>query len=143
MRRIVLWSVGTVGVVALLFGYRTSTEGPGGAPAAVPAISGGNPGAGRAPRASTVFGDAAETQFGPVQVELTLAGGRIARVDVPVYPDETSEDQQIASFALPRLIQETISAQSAKIDMVSGATYTSEGYLHSLQSALDKAGVVS
>ncbi|MGO4753756.1 FMN-binding protein, partial [Streptomyces sp. 2MCAF27] len=49
--------------------------------------------------------------------------------------------QQIASYAVPQLTSETLSAQNAQIDAVSGATYTSEGYVQSLQSALDKAGV--
>ena len=48
------------------------------------------------------------------------------------------EDEQINSYALPVLVQETLDAQSADIDMVSGATVTSDGYLQSLQSALDQ-----
>ncbi|MGC0371044.1 FMN-binding protein [Microbacterium sp. SLBN-111] len=57
----------------------------------------------------------------------------------PDYPSEDFRDQQINSRALPILVQETLSAQSADIDMVSGATYTSTGYKKSLQSALDEA----
>ena len=72
---------------------------------------------------------------------LTIADGRITDVAVPVYPDGHGRDQEINSFALPQLVQETIDAQSADIDMVSGATVTSDGYLRSLQSALDKAGL--
>ena len=56
------------------------------------------------------------------------------------YPAATREDQ-INAYALPILIQETIDAQSAQIDMVSGATVTSTGYVQSLQSALDQAGL--
>jgi uncharacterized protein with FMN-binding domain len=67
--------------------------------------------------------------------------GKITDVTVPEYPTSNREDQQINSSALPVLVQETISAQSAKIDMVSGATVTSQGYLQSLQSALDEAGL--
>lgn len=56
------------------------------------------------------------------------------------YPTDSPRDQEINSYALPELNQEAISAQSAKIDVVSGATYSSDGYMQSLQSALDKAG---
>ena len=90
---------------------------------------------------ATVTGDAEDTQWGQVQVELTISDGKITDVEVPVYPDGNGRDQEINSYALPQLISETISAQSASIDMVSGATVTSDGYLRSLQSALDKAGL--
>ena len=56
-------------------------------------------------------------------------------------PDASGRDQEINSEAVPELVQETMQAQSAQIDMVSGATYTSDGYVTSLQSALDQAGV--
>ena len=56
-------------------------------------------------------------------------------------PSGNPKDDQINSYALPVLIQETLNAQSAQIDMVSGATVTSGGYLQSLQSALDQANL--
>jgi uncharacterized protein with FMN-binding domain len=90
---------------------------------------------------STVTGDVASTRWGPVQVELTIADGKITDAQVTQYPNGNGRDQQINSYALPILVQETIQAQSAQIDMVSGATVTSEGYLTSLQSALDQAGL--
>lgn len=90
--------------------------------------------------ATTVTGSVAQTRWGPVQVRITVAGGRITDVSVVQYPHENGKDQQINARALPVLIDETISAQSASIDMVSGATITSEGYVQSLQSALDQAG---
>jgi uncharacterized protein with FMN-binding domain len=62
-------------------------------------------------------------------------------VQVVQYPDSSGRDQEINAQALPILVKETLSAQSAKVDMVSGATYTSDGYLTSLQSALDRAGL--
>lgn len=94
------------------------------------------------PSASRVVtGDEAQTEWGPVEVRLTIRDGRISKVDVPVYPNGNPRDYQINSYALPTLVQETIQAQSAQIDMVSGATVTSGGYLQSLQSALDKAGL--
>ncbi len=87
---------------------------------------------------STVTGDVTDTQWGPVQVQLTMVSGKITAVSVLQYPNGNGRDAEINSYALPILVQETITAQSAKIDMVSGATVTSDGYLGSLQSALDK-----
>ena len=81
------------------------------------------------------------TQYGPVQVEITTAGGAITKVSVLQYPSGDPRDDQINGYALPILVQEAMDAQGANIDMVSGATYTSEGYLQSLQSALDQAGL--
>jgi uncharacterized protein with FMN-binding domain len=88
-----------------------------------------------------VTGDVARTQWGPVQVELTVSAGSVSEVSVVQYPSGNSRDEQINSYALPVLVQETIDAQSANIDMVSGATVTSVGYLQSLQGALDQAGL--
>jgi uncharacterized protein with FMN-binding domain len=77
-----------------------------------------------------------------VQVQITTdASGKITDVEVVEYPSGNGEDQRINSYALPRLVQETLDAQSADVDMVSGATVTSEGYVESLQSALDQAGL--
>ena len=72
--------------------------------------------------------------------ELALDGSRITAVDVVRYPAQDRRDQEINGYALPLLTQEAIAAQSADIDVVSGATFTSDGYTRSLQSALDKAG---
>ena len=83
----------------------------------------------------------ADTQWGPVQVQLTVAGGTISKVTVLQYPSGNGKDQEINDYALPILTQETVDAQSAQIDMVSGATVTSNGYLESLQSALDQANL--
>ena len=89
----------------------------------------------------TVDGSSVQTIYGPIQVDITVKGGKITAVSVPVYPDGTMRDVQINEFALPELVQETISADSANIDAVSGASYTSQGYISSLQSAIDKAGI--
>ncbi|QIG42941.1 FMN-binding protein [Nocardioides anomalus] len=148
MKRIVLWLMSTLSAVVLLFGYHTSTSGPAATAQApvgaslstrsVAAASGGGGGTGGG--TSTVTGDVAQTRWGPVQVQLTLdTSGTITDVEVLQYPSGSHEDQQINSFALPRLVQETLDAQSAHVDMVSGATVTSQGYLTSLQSALDQA----
>jgi uncharacterized protein with FMN-binding domain len=56
------------------------------------------------------------------------------------YPEETPRDTQINAYAIPVLDREAVSTGGAKVDMVSGATYTSRGYISSLQSALDQAG---
>lgn len=87
----------------------------------------------------TFTGDPIDTQYGTVQVAATLSRGRITAVKVLQAPDQNGRDQQIASYALPRLTAEALGAQSAHIDAVSGASYTSQGYMQSLQSALDQA----
>jgi uncharacterized protein with FMN-binding domain len=143
MRRIALWFFSTVTVVVLLFGYKTSTGASavgGDTVVASPADPTGTsePVSGTS---TTVTGPSADTRWGPVQVELTIAGGAITDVTVVEYPRGNGRDQQINARALPTLVQETLDAQSADIDMVSGATVTSEGYLESLQGALDKAGL--
>lgn len=91
--------------------------------------------------ASTIQGDTADTQWGPVQVQITVAAGKITDVAVLQYPNGNGRDQQINAYALPILINETLTAQSATIDTISGATVTTDGYTRSLQSALDKAGL--
>jgi uncharacterized protein with FMN-binding domain len=87
----------------------------------------------------TFTGQAADTRYGAVQVAITVSGGRITDVAVPQYPNTERRDEEINAQALPILIDETKSAQSAQIDMVSGATFTSDGYTRSLQSAIDQA----
>ncbi|MFG2848243.1 FMN-binding protein [Kitasatospora sp. NPDC048296] len=110
-------------------GSTGASSAPSAAPA--PASSGGT--------TRKISGDTVNTRYGPVQVQVTLAGSRITTVDVVKYPNEERRDREINSSALPLLNQEAISAQSAQIDVVSGATYTSDGYVRSLQSALDRA----
>jgi uncharacterized protein with FMN-binding domain len=155
VKRIVTWLLGTVTAVTLLFGYHTSTSGPAtasetvvAAPAAPQGTTSGGTTSGSTTSGSTtsgstqtVTGSVVQTRWGPVQVKITVIGGKITAVDVPQYPDGNGKDQQINAYALPVLKQETLSAQSANIDMVSGATVTSDGYVQSLQSALDKAGL--
>jgi uncharacterized protein with FMN-binding domain len=95
-----------------------------------------------APAAVTrsVTGDTAQTQYGPVQVEITMTGKKITAATALQHPTGGQSDQ-ISANAVPKLNQEAVTAQSASIDAVSGASYTSAGYKQSLQSALDKAGV--
>ncbi|MEU4295278.1 FMN-binding protein [Kribbella sp. NPDC026596] len=87
----------------------------------------------------TVTGDLVQTEYGPVQVEISLQSGRIARVRALAQPSGDGQTDAINSYAVPQLGQETLAAQSARIDTVSGATFTSGGYRQSLQSALDAA----
>ena len=87
---------------------------------------------------TAVNGKMANTAYGPVQIQLIKRAGKIVKVAVLVQPTNTLHDVQIGEFAFPKLISETLAAQNGKIDAVSGATYTSAGYIQSLQSALDK-----
>lgn len=161
MRKIIVALAGTVSGLVMLFSYYTSTAGvatlaaagpntdPAGTtstpdPAAsTPADSGGSatpsPSATRSSGSGTFTGSAASTRWGPVQVQLTVSNGRIGKVTVLEHPQGNPRDEEINSYALPILTSETMAAQSAQIDHVSGATDTSDGYLTSLQSALDQA----
>lgn len=164
MRRIVTWALSTVTVLVLLFSYHTSTSSAvapaeqvaaGSAarsstavgPSAAAGASAGNPAAGSGSRSaspgaagtSTVAGDAVDTRYGPVQVQITVANGKVTAADVLQVPKQSRNDQMINSRAVPILDAEAVSAQSAKVDAVSGATVTSDGYAESLQSAIDKA----
>ncbi|MDT7544283.1 MAG: hypothetical protein QOE99_393 [Actinomycetota bacterium] len=87
----------------------------------------------------TINGAPADTRYGPVQVQIKMSGTRIVSSTAIVYPTDSRRDQEINSQAIPQLNDETVQAQSANIDTVSGATYTSDGYRTSLQSALDAA----
>jgi uncharacterized protein with FMN-binding domain len=107
------------------------------APASPDPSSGGGSGSAAT---RTVDGDAVQTRYGPVQLRVTLADGKITGVTVLQVPSSNPRDREITDFAVPQLTQEALAAQNANIDTVSGATYTSEGYAQSLQSALDKAG---
>jgi len=118
----------------------TASGNAGPAKSATPAASTGAP-TGAAAAAKTVTGAAWPTIYGPVQVRITVTGGKVTAVTVLEYPDGTPRDYQINSYAIPRLNAETLAAGSAHIDAVSGATYTSQGYIGSLQNALDKAGL--
>ncbi|MFZ4239163.1 FMN-binding protein [Streptomyces murinus] len=163
LRRVVLASATTVSAVVLLLSLKphsspglalgAAARGSGGGTSA-PAASGGSSTAGSssasggssttggAPAAGgaakTVTGETAQTRWGPVQVRVTVKDGRLTEVTALQYPTENPRDQEINSYALPQLRREALAAQSARIDMVSGATYTSTGYQQSLQSALDQ-----
>lgn len=162
MKRIFYAVLATVSGLVLLFSYRTSLgaqlpPGVGTAPAAdaattpAPSTTAHTPtahpssgasassGASGGLKAGVFTGQAVDTPYGPVQLAVHIAGGKITGVSVLQSPNDNGRSRQIAAYALPTLESETLSAQSSKIDMVSGATYTSDGYQQSLQSALDQA----
>ena len=87
---------------------------------------------------STITGSAVQTRYGAVQVEVTFSGSTITAVKTLQSPDRDGRDIEINDQALPILEQEVLASQSADIDTVSGATYTSEGYIQSVQSAIDQ-----
>jgi uncharacterized protein with FMN-binding domain len=81
------------------------------------------------------------TQWGVVQVRISVRDGRIVASDAIRHPDSSNRDKEINAYAVPKLNSRTLQAQSADIDVVSGATVTSNGYIESLQSALDQANL--
>jgi uncharacterized protein with FMN-binding domain len=89
--------------------------------------------------ATLVNGTVAQTRWGPVQVQVHIGGGRITDVTALQVPSGNRRDAEINAYAVPQLRTEALAAQSAQIDVVSGATVTSEGYMESLQAALDSA----
>jgi uncharacterized protein with FMN-binding domain len=88
----------------------------------------------------TIDGPVVTTDFGNVQVRVTLQGTKIVEVQALQLPSDRSRSVRISQYAGPLLRQEALQAQSANIDLVSGASYTSDGYAQSLQAALDQAG---
>ena len=162
MRRVILAICATAAGLVLLLSFKTHTQSgvAGASPAAAlgspaPGNNAASPSASASPAASgtaksgtagsaaakTVTGAAWPTIYGPVQVKITVAGGKVTAATAVEYPLGTPRDQQINSYAIPQLNAEAVAAGSAHIDAVSGATYTSQGYIGSLQSALDKAGL--
>jgi uncharacterized protein with FMN-binding domain len=142
MRRIVTALAGTVTALVMLFGYHTSTAGSG-SPTAVPTgpVTTGSSSAGSSSSTGTqtYTGDTVQTQWGPVQVQIAVSGGQVTEVTTLQHPSGNPRDEEINAYALPVLRESALSAQSADIDLVSGATVTSQGYVGSLQSALDQA----
>ncbi|TPG17959.1 FMN-binding protein [Pedococcus bigeumensis] len=169
MRRITVWSLSTITILVLLLSYRTSTSSlPGSSVAAgrnggdvsangpsTPTDSGSTPsgtstassGSGTpkppatkaAGATKTYTGASIDTNYGPVQVQITVVDGKVTKAKVTQVPWNDGRDQEINGYAVPILNKEVVKAQSGTIDMVSGATFTSDGYIQSLQSAIDKA----
>ncbi|MDQ2726102.1 MAG: FMN-binding protein [Actinomycetota bacterium] len=86
-----------------------------------------------------IVGQPEDNPYGTIQVRVTLSGGRVTDVSTLQSPNDRGRSVEIARDALPLLRQEVLKAQSAQIDVVSGASYDSQGYAQSVQSALDKA----
>ncbi len=115
----------------------TPTVAPGAtaAPAATPTPAGGGNSSGK-----TVDGPVVSTRYGDIQVEVVVASGKLTDV-VALQLPTGRRSGQISSYAEPILHQEALKAQNASIDLVSGATYTSDAYSQSLQAALNQAGL--
>jgi uncharacterized protein with FMN-binding domain len=164
MRRITTWLLSTISALVLLFSYHTSTSsqaaatvvarapstggssgstdsGTSAGSGASSGSSGSSSGSGSSSSATTYTGDAVSTRFGDVQVQITVANGKITEAEVTQVPWSNGRDQEINSYAVPILNSEAVDAQSSTIDMVSGATFTSQGYIGSLQSAIDQANL--
>lgn len=157
MKRAIVTIAATIAGIVLLLGFKThpmpetTTTGPVAAsspttgasqqPLSGPTATGAPATGAPATGTSTLTGTTVETQYGPVQVQVTVTGTKITAVTAIQVPSGNGRDQQINSYAIPQLTQEVLTVQSAHVDMVSGGTYTSEGYLTSLQSALDKIGI--
>jgi uncharacterized protein with FMN-binding domain len=160
MRRAILTLLSTVAGLVLLLGFKTSGTGavtpavgasgtaavaPSPSSSSSPSAAAGSGSSGSSGSGSsgsgtkTITGNSTDTRWGPVQVRITLTNGKVTAADAIVYPTTNGRDQEINSYAIPTLNSEAVSAGNAQIDMVSGATYTSEGYISSLQSALDQA----
>ena len=136
MRRAILAIVSTVAALVMVLSFKTHSASSLATPPA--AVSTATP---STTTSKTVTGDAVDTRYGPVQVQIKVTSGKVVSATAIVYPANDPRDQQINAYAIPALNQEATNAGSASIDMISGATYTSQGYIQSMQSALDKAGV--
>jgi uncharacterized protein with FMN-binding domain len=87
----------------------------------------------------TYTGDSADAFYGMIQVQATISQGRITNIQFLQYPNDRRESIEINQQADPMLAQEAIQAQNAQVDVISGATDSSNAFVESLQSALDKA----
>jgi len=161
VRRITVALLSTISSLVLLFAYPTSHNasvatggstgsgtgsgagtGAGTGSAADPttsASSGASSGTSGSKAAKSYTGAAVDTRWGTVQVRITVTNGKVTNSRAVQYPNDNGHDQEVNAYALPVLAQEAVAAQSASIDAVSGATVTSNGYIESLQSALDAA----
>jgi len=121
-------------------GTGTSTGGSTSSSGGTSSGSTGSTGSTGSAKDGTFNGSTVQTPFGPMQVAVVISGGKISDVKVLQRTNEGGRSIQISNQADPMLRSEVLQAQSAKVSTIGGATYTSEGYLQSLQSALDQAG---
>ena len=142
MRRLLLLVSGTAAAIVVVVAIRTHAQPPHhppGKPSPTVRVALPSPSATRhAYHSGVAAGAVARTDYGAVQVRVTVTGGRIVKVAALRLPHGNQMDVQLSKPAARVLERRVITAQSANVDMVSGATYTSEGYLSSLQSALDR-----
>jgi uncharacterized protein with FMN-binding domain len=110
----------------------TVTPIPTATPTSPPAVASGY-------KDGTYTGDPADAFYGNIQVQATISGGKITNVQFLQAPNDRGESIQINQQADPILAQEAIQAQNANVDVVSGATDSSQAFVQSLQSALDQA----
>jgi uncharacterized protein with FMN-binding domain len=136
MRRAPIVLTATAAGLAAVLGFHPHARALPTAGAQAPTATAPAPATGGTVRQLT--GADAPNQYGDVQVQITTSGGRITQVTAIRLPNGDGRSQEISSFAGPQLAQQALAAQSANIDGVSGATYTSESYRSSLQSALDQ-----
>lgn len=140
------WGVGTAGSPTMAptvpGSAGVSGSGASGSTGSNGTVGGGSTAGAAAAQASdgSYTGAAESTPFGTVQVSVTVSGGRLSDVTALHLTDRGGQSVRISNRAAPILRQEVLAAQSAHVSMVGGATYTSEGYLASVQSALDAAG---
>ena len=136
MRRAPLVITATAAGLAAVLGFHPHSRPLTTTVAQSPAAAAPQPGSGGT--AGRFTGADAPNQYGDVQVQITTSGGRITQVTALRLPNGDGRSQEISSFAAPQLAQQALTVQGANIDGVSGATYTSESYRASLQSALDQ-----
>ncbi|GAA0257411.1 FMN-binding protein [Cryptosporangium japonicum] len=147
MRRFLYALLGTVAGLGGLIGLKANL-----APAETPAQAAEQPPAAEveqppadagapAGEAKTATGDKATNQYESFQVKVTVSGKQITKVEIAGLTTKDAKSKQVTGDALPKLQKATLDAQSADVDTVSGATYTTKSYQESLQSALDQAGL--
>ncbi len=138
-KRSVIGTALAAGSLALVLSFRTPEAPAGLNPQSTSGANGQGTTTGFGTYSGQITGDAVQTPFGTLQVQVTLQAGKIVDVQAVQFPNDNPHSSQISQYALPQLHSAVLNAQSAQVDTVSGATYTSFGYLQSLQSALDKA----
>lgn len=148
-RRIAIIATGTIGGVVAVVAYHP----PSLTPVSTIGVATTTPTTGATPAPTTgttkptssasgiYSGDTAQTAWGPVQVQITVAGGQITAAKALQWPNGDRRSQSIAQQSIPYLIQQTLTTKSANVVGVSGASYTSDGWRRSLASARSKAGI--
>lgn len=147
MKRAILIAAGTVAGTAAVLGYHPGTWFSTAAQATQPQPSSDQGSTAQAafqqpdaPKTKTYTGKAFDPGYGPIKVKVTVTGSEITNITSAQQATD-GKSQQIASYALPQLEQQAMAVQSTSIDGVSGASYTTQGFEQSLQSALTKAGL--